>query len=78
VLNRVPRRMEVTPIEIEKLFGWPVYALLPEDGPALHEAYSEGKLLPASATLSKHLARLTRKLTGMSEPKQKPLFRLFG
>jgi pilus assembly protein CpaE len=78
VLNRVPPRMDVTPIEIEKMFGWPVYALLPEDHQALHEAYSEGKLLPPSAGLSKNVARLTRKLTGMSEPKQKTLFRLFG
>jgi pilus assembly protein CpaE len=78
VLNRVPSRTEVSPLEIEKLFGWPVYALLPEDGQALYEAYSEGKLLPTSANLSKHVGRLTRKLTGMSEPKQKGLFRLFG
>jgi pilus assembly protein CpaE len=78
VLNRIPSRTEVSPLEIEKLFGWPVYALLPEDGPALYEAYSEGKLLPSSANLSKHVGRLTRKLTGMSEPKQKALFRLFG
>lgn len=78
VLNRVPNRAEVSPLEIEKLFGWPVYALLPEDSQALYEAYSEGKLLPSSATLSKHVGRLTRKLTGMSEPKQKGLFRLFG
>ncbi len=78
VLNRVPSRTEVTLVEIEKLFGWPIYALLPEDGPALYEAYSEGKLLPVSANLSKHVSRLTRKLTGMSEPKQKGMFRLFG
>ena len=78
VLNRVPARTEVTLVEIEKLFGWPIYALLPEDGHALYEAYSEGKLLPASANLSKHVGRLTRKLTGMSEPKQKRLFRFLG
>jgi pilus assembly protein CpaE len=78
VLNRVPNRTDITPLEIEKMFGWPVYALLPDDSEALYECYAEGKLLPPSAKLSQHVGRLTRKLTGIAEPKEKGFFRLFG
>lgn len=78
VLNRVPSRADITPLEIEKMFGWPVYALLPDDTESLYECYAEGRLLPPSAKLSHHVGRLTRKLTGIPEPKEKGFFRLFG
>ena len=78
VLNRVPQRADITPLEIEKMFGWPVYALLPEDSESLYECYAEGKLLPPSTKLSQHLSRFTRKLAGIAEPQGKGMFRFFG
>ena len=78
VLNKLPSRQDITPVEIEKMLGWPVYGLLADDTEALYEAYSEGKLLPQSAKLSKQLAQLSRKLAGIAEPKEKGFLRMFG
>ena len=50
ILNRVPKRVDVTPEELEKMLGLPAYAMLPNDYPALHDCYSEGKLLGRAAT----------------------------
>jgi pilus assembly protein CpaE len=74
VLNKLPHRQDITPVELEKMLGWPVYALLPDDSEALYESYSEGKLLPQSAKLSKNIAQLARKLAGIPEPKQQGFF----
>jgi pilus assembly protein CpaE len=78
VLNKLPSRQDITPVEIEKMLGWPIYGLLSDDTEALYEAYSEGKLLPPSARLSKQLAQLSRKLAGIAEPKEKGFLRMFG
>jgi pilus assembly protein CpaE len=42
ILNRVPKRSELAPGEIEKILGLPVYAVLPSSYPELHECYSLG------------------------------------
>jgi hypothetical protein len=60
------------------MLGWPVYGLLGDDAEALYESYSEGKLLPPSAKLSRQLAQLARKLAGIAEPKEKGFLRRFG
>ncbi|MCL4401923.1 MAG: AAA family ATPase, partial [Acidobacteria bacterium] len=53
VLNRVPKRLDVTPEEIEKMLGLPVYIMLPDDYAELYECYSAGKLLPRTSDLGK-------------------------
>ncbi len=78
VLNKLPARQDITPLEIEKMLGWPIYGLLSDDSEALYEACSEGKLLPPSAKLSRQLAQLARKLAGIPEPKEKGFLRMFG
>jgi len=78
VLNKLPHRQDITPVELEKMLGWPVYALLPDDSEALYESYSEGKLLPPSAKLSGKIAQLARKIASIPEPKPQGLFRRFG
>jgi pilus assembly protein CpaE len=78
VLNKLPHRQDITPVEIEKMLGWPVYALLSDDSEALYESYSEGKLLPQSAKLSRQIAQFARKIAGIAEPKEEGLRRLFG
>jgi pilus assembly protein CpaE len=78
VLNKLPSRHDITPVEIEKMLGWPVYGLLNDDSESLYEAYSEGKLLPPTAKLSRQMAQLARKLAGIAEPKEKGFLRMFG
>jgi pilus assembly protein CpaE len=78
VLNRMPQRLDVTPEELEKMLGLPVYCMLPSDYSALYDSYSEGKLLPPNTSLGKHLVRFADKLAGITEEKNKRRFSLFG
>jgi pilus assembly protein CpaE len=78
VLNRVPKRVDVTPDELEKMLGLPTFAMLPNDYPELYDCYSEGKLLPRSSNLGQHLARLAAKISGVQTQPAKKKFSLFG
>jgi len=75
VLNRVPQRLEVTPEEIEKMFGIPVFAVLNDEYQDLYDAYAEGRLL-TDGKLARQMNSFTMKLAGIQEEKRK--FRLFG
>ncbi len=75
VLNRVPQRLEVTPEEIEKMFGIPVFAVLTDEYQDLYDAYAEGRLV-SEGKLSKQMHSFSMKLAGVQEEKKK--FRLFG
>ena len=77
VLNRAPRRYEVTLEELETMIGVPVHTTIPDDYAALNESYSEGKLLSSTSSLGKHFVRLASKIAGVEKtPKKK--FSLFG
>jgi len=75
VLNRVPQRLEVTPEEIEKMFGIPVFAVLTDEYQDLYDAYAAGKLL-SEGKLARQFHSLSMKIAGVQEEKRK--FRLFG
>jgi len=78
ILNRVPKRSELAPEEIEKILGLPVYAVLPSSYPELHECYSLGKLLPERSFLGKQIKDLAMRMAGLDEQKPKKKFGLFG
>jgi pilus assembly protein CpaE len=78
ILNRVPKRSELAPGEIEKILGLPVYAVLPSSYPELHECYSLGKLLPERSVLGKQLRELALRMAGIDETEKKKKFALFG
>jgi pilus assembly protein CpaE len=78
ILNRTPARPDTTPQELEKVLGHPIYAMLPEDYPALCDSYCEGRLLAPSSTLARHLTRLTHKIAGVPEETNKRKFSFFG
>lgn len=75
VLNRVPQRLEVTPDEIEKMFGVPVFAVLTDEYQDLYDAYAAGHLL-SEGKLARQIHSFSMKLAGIQEEKRK--FRLFG
>jgi pilus assembly protein CpaE len=77
LLNRTPKRMEVTLDELEKMLGVKIYATIANDYPALQEAYSEGRLLEAGSNLGKNFVRLTARIAGV-EDNNKKRFSLFG
>jgi len=78
VLNRVPKNPDVTPDELEKLLGLPVYSMLPDDYASVYEAYAEGQLIPSNSNLGKQLARLAGRIAGVPEQAGKKKFSLFG
>ena len=76
LLNRAPKRFEISVEEIEKMLGVPVYTSLPSDYVSLNESYSEGKLVDHASNLGKHFVRLAMKIANVSETKKK--FSIFG
>ena len=77
ILNRVPKRLDVTLDEMEQMLGLPIFATLANDYQALQEAYVEGRLVSEDSHLGKSFARLAGKIAGTSEEKKKK-FTLFG
>ncbi len=78
ILNRVPKRVDVTPEELEKMLGVAVHCTLPSDFTELYDCYAEGRLLPRNSDLGKHMARAAAKLAGLEEEAPKRRFSLFG
>jgi len=77
VLNRVPKRMEVTIDEIGEMLGVDVFATVDDEYQALQEAYSNGKLLSGGPHLDRCIQELTSKITGIKQDKRRK-FSLFG
>jgi pilus assembly protein CpaE len=78
VLNRISRRSEMTSAEIQEMLGMPVFAVLPEDGPALHDAYSEGELLAPNSSLGRQIVALAQKISGAKQETKRKKFSFLG
>jgi pilus assembly protein CpaE len=80
ILNRAPKRLDITPGELEKMLGVPIYAMVPNDYPELYETYAEGRMLNRTCELGKQISKLATKLTSLEpEVAQKKKFGgLFG
>jgi pilus assembly protein CpaE len=76
ILNRVPQRLEVTPEEIEKMFGIPVFAVITDEYQDLYDAYAGGHLL-TEGKLARQFYSLSMKIAGVQEEKRSK-FRFFG
>ena len=77
ILNRMPKRSDVTIEELEKMLGLPVYASVANDYHALQEVVNEGHLLDDSTHLGREFMRITKKIAGVEDVKKKK-FSLFG
>ncbi|MBK5293916.1 MAG: AAA family ATPase [Acidobacteriia bacterium] len=76
LINRMPKRNELGPEEMENMVGIPVYAAIPEDSAGIYDAYAEGTLLKRETHLGKHFARVAEKMTGIKK-REKKKFSLF-
>ncbi|HUB83776.1 MAG TPA: AAA family ATPase [Bryobacteraceae bacterium] len=65
ILNRAPKRLDITPTELEKMLGVPIFAMIPNDYPELYETYAEGRMLNRNSDLGKQIARLAIKLASL-------------
>lgn len=79
ILNRSPKRLDITPGELERMLGVPIFSMVPNDYPELYETYAEGRMLTRNSDLGKNIARLALKLGGLEEESTtKKRFALFG
>ena len=80
ILNRAPKRLEITPDELERMLGVPIFYTIPNDYAELYEAYAEGRMLNRNSDLGKQIARLAMKLGSLEDDKSKDKkrFGLFG
>jgi len=81
VLNRAPKRLDITPGELEKMLGTPIYFMVPNDYPELYETYAEGRMLNRNSELGKTMTRLAGRLANMDDESPtngKKRFALFG
>jgi len=79
IVNQLPKRLEVTLEEVEKMLGLPVYGTLPHEYGQLYEAYASGGLLPPASNLGRQFAHLASKIAGIvPEEKSKKKFPFFG
>jgi len=69
VLNRSPKRLDITPGELEKMLGVPIFCMIPNDYPELYETYAEGRMLNRSSELGKQITRFALKLANLQEEK---------
>jgi hypothetical protein len=54
-LNPTPPQADVTDSELERILGSPIEIKVPNDYPALYEAFCKGRLLPAGGDLGNQL-----------------------
>jgi pilus assembly protein CpaE len=79
ILNRSPKRLDITPDELEKMLGLPIFSMVPNDYPELYETYAEGRMLNRNSDLGKQIARVAQKLSGLEDEKtSKKRFGIFG
>jgi pilus assembly protein CpaE len=79
VINRMPKKPDVTPSELESMLGTPVYAHIPNDYQALYEAHVAGRLVPPDGPVGRAIAALTCRMAGLEKPaSRKRGFALFG
>jgi len=83
ILNRAPKRLDITPGELEKMLGLPIFFMVPNDYPELYETYAEGRMLSRNSELGRQIARLAAKLANLEEekpvnPQNGKRFSLFG
>ncbi|HEX3748469.1 MAG TPA: AAA family ATPase [Bryobacteraceae bacterium] len=80
ILNRSPKRLDITPAELEKMLGLPIFAMIPNDYPELYETYAEGRMLNRNCDLGKQIAKLAIKLASLEVEDKSPKkrFAFFG
>jgi len=80
ILNRAPKRLDITPSELEKMLGVPIFCMVPNDYPELYETYAEGRMLNRNSDLGKQIAKLAIKLASLEveEKSARKRFAFFG
>jgi Flp pilus assembly CpaE family ATPase len=65
ILNQTPKHPDISPMEVSKMVGLPVYAVFPECRAELAEAYTSGKLLNPKSNLRRQIGQLAERVAGL-------------
>lgn len=78
VMNRMPKRSEITLEDIDLMLGINVYSTIQSDYGALYDALAAGSLVKSSSKLGQNYTRLAAKISGTDRQMAKRGFRFFG
>lgn len=78
IINRWPKRADVSPDEIQTMLGLPVTAAVPEDYSSLYEAYADSRLASPKSNLGRSVGRLAVSLAGHVEEKPQRRFSILS
>src|SRR5271157_3659898 len=80
ILNRAPKRLDISPDELERMLGVPIFHTVLNDYPELYETYAEGRMINRNSELGKQIARLAMKLASLEveDKTAKKKFTFFG
>jgi pilus assembly protein CpaE len=78
ILNRSPKRMDITLGDLEKMLAIPIFCTVANDYTELYETYAEGRMLDRGTNLGKQFVRLAAKLANLEEEKDPKKRGLFG
>jgi len=67
ILNRVPRKSDVTMDELERILDLRVFESVPNDYRVLEQAYADGRLVTSDQPVRQRMARIAAKLTGVTQ-----------
>jgi Flp pilus assembly CpaE family ATPase len=78
VLNRVPRKGDVTTPELESALGLKIFDTVPNDYRALESVYAEGRLLSSDHPVRQRIRGMAAKLAGAPpESRRRGRFSIF-
>jgi pilus assembly protein CpaE len=69
ILNRAPKRLDITLSELERMLGAPIFFMLPNDYPELYETYANGHMLTHDSELGRAIGTLALTLAGLGKLK---------
>ena len=71
LLNRLSRRGELGPQDMERVFNFPIGKVMPEDDGAVHRALTAGKPVPDSSALGREIAAFAKDIYGKGREEKK-------
>lgn len=78
VLNRIPRKSEIGPEDVESALGMKIFGTVPNDFKSLEQAYAENRLLSPDHPLRAAIGRVTLRLAGFEPEERRRRFGIFG
>jgi pilus assembly protein CpaE len=70
VVNHIGGKHEVSRVDVQSMFGVPVYATVPSDESEVHQAFVQKRLPGGHSHIRKAIAALARKMAGIPEQRK--------